>query len=687
MLTRRTILQGLALLPAAAADDRLQPIVNYWETLARPGGGYGWADNPDPALTVTYAAIVSYRVLGKEPPRKAELAKFLRDAYPMEPPRRKDRPLHRFDYEQAQALVWLGESIDEFRAGAETWVKPSYFTNRYEFHENPVLQQETGAILCRKLLGLPATEAWVEYIRSRRRPNGSFNHTPGNDGTDGHVANTLWGLLALEALGAPVEHKRETAEWIRSCQLPGGGFTWAPGPKIAGHDHVAYTWAALKALPMVDGSARDTEAARGYLLSLWNADGGFGDRPGRASNPLATQQALEALAALGPVERIAGSPRHKLGAPASVPSDLKVFTIQIEAPGKGNPRETVAMARALGIHLWGAKNSEPGWLDEMQRVAREEKAPVTFFVANEEYGTYVSVPGLGTYSHLADVTAPAGSAFGAAMADDKHPNAWDDFLRRRIDPLRKAGGSNVWQFNENEELTRVLLDQAVESGTFSAISSFHFGNENFPVTQPFLNRYRDVMPYIGLQDAHSQTWWWMEYLTAFRTLFLATEPTWDGWRKALEKNWIVSVRHDARTNFKTQVAGATNAVRKYVMDRAGAWQWWGPKPEQMRRPWAALTAIRPGDKFDEIRVESGATLRVRCWMETKPAGVPKDAVTELVKLEVDGREVKTTHVAQKADIYDRYDVPDAQKGRHTAVATVRMIKSGEVARVKTEFSI
>ena len=38
---------------------------------------------------------------------------------------------------------------------------------------------------------------------------------------------------------------------------------------------------------------------------------------------------------------------------------------------------------------------------------------------------------------------------------------------------------------------------------------------------------------------------------------------------------------------------------------------------------------------------------------------------------VDGHVVKTTHVAEKADVYDKYDVPAEQKGRHTAVATVR----------------
>jgi hypothetical protein len=344
------------------------------------------------------------------------------------------------------------------------------------------------------------------------------------------------------------------------------------------------------------------------------------------------------------------------------------------------------MARALGIHLWGAKNAEPGWLEYTQKIADAEKVPVTFFVSNEEYGTYVSVPSLGTYSHLVDIIAPAGSAFGPSMADDKHPAGWADFLRKRIEPLRRASGSNVWQFNENEELSRVLLDQAVQEGTFSSISAFHFGKENFLVTQPFLNRYRDVMPFVGLQDAHSQTWWWMEYLTAFRTLFLATEPTWQAWIEALKRNWVVSVRHDIHTNYQTKLAGGSNAVREFVTRHERSWKWWGDKPDDMRRPWAVLTAVRPKDEFDELRPAAGLDLRVRCWFHTRPAGVPRDAVTELLRLEVDGRPVAPEHVEKTGDIYEYYHLSADRSMRHTAAATVRMILTGEVTRIVTDIN-
>ena len=172
-LTRRSILSILALSPLAkGAESIKRAALTYWESLARLDGGYAWPDEPKSALSVTYSAVASHRLLGVPVPRPAEIARFVRGAYPLPPARRKDRPLHRFDYEQMQTLVWLGESIEDYLAAASEWTKPSYFTKTYEMHENPVLQQETGALLCRKLLGLPATEEWRAYIAARRRGNG-----------------------------------------------------------------------------------------------------------------------------------------------------------------------------------------------------------------------------------------------------------------------------------------------------------------------------------------------------------------------------------------------------------------------------------------------------------------------------------------------------------------------------------
>src|SRR5206468_3915309 len=116
---------------------------------------------------------------------------------------------------------------------------------------------------------------------------------------------------------------------------------------------VAYTWAAARALALLETGPADRGACVGYLRSLANADGGFGDRPGWASSPRATYYALDALAALDALDR---PPPARPPAPAvtrTIPADLKVYSIQIEAHGRGSPAEAVDLAGALRIHLWG----------------------------------------------------------------------------------------------------------------------------------------------------------------------------------------------------------------------------------------------------------------------------------------------------------------------------------------------
>src|SRR5207244_13157766 len=123
--------------------------------------------------------------------------------------------------------------------------------SRYEAHGNPIFHDELTTFTCRELLGLPLTDlapAFIEYVNARRRANGSFNHTPAADGSDGHAMNTLWGLQALRALGRAGEKKEETIAWLQACQLPGGGFTYQPKAEATCTASAVYTWAAVRAL-------------------------------------------------------------------------------------------------------------------------------------------------------------------------------------------------------------------------------------------------------------------------------------------------------------------------------------------------------------------------------------------------------------------------------------------------------
>lgn len=676
----------------AFGDDWKARVVFYLEGLARTDGGYAWDDQPASHLTPTFAVIGSYHRLGQTPPRREELARFVRTHHPFRI-KTLERDLRGFEYQQIQSLRWLGEDASSFNAQVREWTRPSVYPRQYERHGYPVFRFELMAVLCRKLLGLSLDDlspALIAYLRERRRANGSFNNTPASDGSDGHVVNTWWGLQAAEALNLDDMGTREkTIAWLRDSQLPGGGFRYQPNAEIGGVDDAAYTWAALRALKALGGEPSDREACVRFLVSLANADGGFGDRPGWPSNPLATYYALNALDALK------ASPKPPPTIPKrrpTIPQDLSVYTIQLEAHGKGSPAEAVELARALRIHIWGAKNASPAWIARAQTIATSREVPVTFAVADEEYGTWVNVPGMGTYSHTSDIIAPTGSDPGKSLVN-QGVVSWPEFQKRRLIPLEKAGGRLIWQFGENEELTRILLDDSLEHGGFAAISTFHFGNPDFTNSESFLNRYRGKLPFVALQDAHgNEPWWFADMTTGFRTLFLAHEPSWEGWLEALRLNRVVSVRHDSVSGFATWMHGGAAEVVEFVQKRSGDWRWWD-NPE-IGRPPVSLVVVSPADEFEAARPKTGLVLRVRCAWENTTQGMPKRQLTELVRLTVDGMAVSPRLVTKPrpagtglSDHYHEWAMADPAPGRHKAQAVVRRIETGAETAHEIEFQV
>jgi prenyltransferase beta subunit len=697
VLTRRDLLAaatGTALLSAApqtAWPPRLRDgIRDRLESLRRPEGGYGWESESEAHTTPTFAVIGCYRLLGVSAPDKAKLVSFLQTRYPVPERRRTERPIWMFDFQQVQALTWLEADTSMFRDLAATWTKPGEYTERYEAGGNPVLQNQAMALRCRSLLGIASTQpAWQEYFRSRRRPNGTYNNTPASDGSDGHVMNTLWGLLAAEVTGEKSPSTETLASWLRKCQRAGGGFTWSPDANIGAVEDAGYTWAALRSLQSIGAEPADKPKLIAFLEGLRAPDGLWRETMDGRSNPLGTWYALEALNILGHVP--GGNPRGSVRKTAAIPSDYRVWTMQIEAPGKGSPEEAATIAEAAGVHIWAAKNAPPGWIESSQAAADRRGIPVRFAVGNEEYGTLVKLQGLGTYSHLSDLCAPAGVDIGAPM-DGNVAHLWHEFRDKRIAELKHGGGRLVWQFNENEEWTRILLDEAVERGTYAALCTFHFGNENFLHSQPFLHRWYGRLPFAALQDAHhAESWWSVEQVSGFRTLFLAKEPTWEEWLRALERDHVMGVRRDRVTNGVMRLAGGTPDVREFVMKRAKDWQWWSSDNAWVRRPIASVVVLHPGTKFEAGAPEKGVAIRVRTSAEHTPQGQPRAPLAELVTLTLDGKPLSVESVAVKGPqngLADRYQIallPEVSQGRHAAVAHVRELASKREVGVRTEW--
>lgn len=663
-------------------------LVSFLENLRKKDGGYAWPGQQVSHLTPTLYTIGCYRVLGVDSPSKRDLIDFTWSHHPQSIWPLSERRFI-FDHQHLQALVWLGEDVRSLRESFAELESPRAYNQRYEKGGNPFFQAEVKQIKSRQLLGIDELpDSFVAFLDERRRRNGSFNTTPASDGSDGNILNTWWGLEALECLGRAVEKRSNTITWLRACQLPDGGFTHQPDPEMGGIDDVSYTWAAVNSLKLLGSAPSDVDQCVQYLKSLANSDGGFSDRPGWQSNPMACFYALDALVTLGELkwEDIQRRPKLKR---ATLPPELKVYSIQIEAHGQGSPQETVALAKSLNIHLWGAKNATPEWREKVVEIARRNKVPVSFFLADEEYGSWVKIPGSGTYSHIADIMAPFDSEIGRSVAN-KGPVSWQDFQERRLAPLRKGQGRLNWQFGQHEDVIRLFLDDSLMRPGYSAISTFHFGNIDFTTSEPFLHRWRGQLPFIALQDAHGiEPWWFCDQTEGMRTLFLGTEPTWEAWLKALDKNWVAAVRHDYRTQYQTWIHSGSDEIAEFIGDHEEDWRWWDNPG--ISRPMISLVGVGPGDTLEAGRPESGLNLRVRVAHRNSNQGILKEPLAQFESLVVNGEVVSPELVSVPSsrnpdsleDQYRLYAL-SSFKGRVQATATARVLKDNTLVEQTIE---
>src|SRR5688500_5863550 len=172
-----SLLALLANLPAAAAAAAAEPaawtkdVPRYLETLRRDDGGYAWPDQAVSHVTTTFAAAGTYRALGLKPRNADKAAAFVRDNHPQRG-KTPEWELHEFDYQQVQAMLWLGaDARPAFAARVGGWTTPREYLARYEANRYPPLQEEVARVLARELLGLPTKDlpAYEKFLSSRRR--------------------------------------------------------------------------------------------------------------------------------------------------------------------------------------------------------------------------------------------------------------------------------------------------------------------------------------------------------------------------------------------------------------------------------------------------------------------------------------------------------------------------------------
>jgi prenyltransferase beta subunit len=675
------------------SGSRKTEVLKYIYTkLQKSDRGFGWEDQPDGHLTPTFAAVGILHYLNQLPEEKSTIIKFVLSRHPQTGINKEAGPsgseLRNLVYQQIQALLWLGDDARAFVPIVEKWKSQTGNIYNYEKAGNPVFMQEMMTPVCRSLLRMHQSEGFSSYLKDRRRKNGSFNNLPARDGGDGNIINTYWGVFAMNILSTKDSLRRETLKWIQDCQRGNGGFTHQPDPSIGANDDVAYTWAAVKTLRLLNGQPRNRQACIEYLLSLQNFDGGFGNQPGFPSTPMATFYAIESLRILGALRElekskkiIAVSTQSELDL-----SEYKIYTVQFQAHGTGSPSEAVMLANNLGIHLWGAKNASKDWIETAQKIADDRKIPVKFFHSNEDYGRYIQIDGMGSFSHLLDPIFPASSLF----SPNQDLYNWDQLKNDYLKPLLNDKGALIFQVSNNEPLTRILLDESARSGAFAGISTFHFG-QNFLFFLPHLYEYRYRIPFVSLQDAHGpEVWWWINELIGYRTLFLAKEPTYEELMKALRNNLVVAVRHDAVTGFKTRVLGGAPGVQQHILTNKQQWQWWSDDGNELIHPKAVVTIIKPGDKHESTRPDQGVYIRVRCWWNSNRQ-VLREPLVKLERLLVNGIEVEPEYVqitnnrGQIMDSFFIYHIPQPLNTEYEIKAVIRELENGNMKTITEKF--
>ncbi|WP_290623879.1 MULTISPECIES: PKD domain-containing protein [unclassified Archaeoglobus] len=125
----------------------------------------------------------------------------------------------------------------------------------------------------------------VNMLKSKMKENGQIGD---------FVYTTIWGMLALSAVGEDVS---KSAEWLKTQQNPDGGFSWNVGEKSDFDD----TAAAIQAL-IAAGEPKDSKCilkALDYLKEGQNDDGGMRYFGNSASNAASDAWAIQALVAAG----------------------------------------------------------------------------------------------------------------------------------------------------------------------------------------------------------------------------------------------------------------------------------------------------------------------------------------------------------------------------------------------------
>lgn len=425
----------------------------------------------------------------------------------------------------------------------------------------------------------------VDYILRRQAANGGFADDRTGHGAgdfDAHIAHTQQAVVALQLLGRPVPNRDKIAAFVHSCRLKTGGYRYNPRASLAGNEaDVYYTQAALGLLGALQVEPLEIEATLGWLNSLQNADGGFGDRPGWRSRLYSTYYAVLALTCLDdPLNAVTKKTLTKRETPSIADGEFGIYQAQFKIPVV-EPADLAGLHKR-GFNLLGLKSEKFADAERLLSTIREQKLPMDVVLCPEMYPHRLMQIGgpvlhhVGNFTLDARWTAEQRDVWRLADAAGREYLPWSGYRDKVVKPLAKLGALAYPEQDFEMEYSLIAYgdDRSGERGYNAVLAGFNWPPRDFVRVFPWRERYVDRLTPIADVDAHGDLAKWTDQLDTTRTLFVARGPTYADFQEAAAAGRVVTVIAQPEGVASGASYYGPAAAVDYVRKHRAEWQWW-----------------------------------------------------------------------------------------------------------------
>jgi len=247
---------------------RLEPkgwteeVLNYVLKRRNEDGGYAFAQGLDSNAQDTYYGLAILKILGVQPPSLEQTVDWLRK-FPA-------RDLYAYYY-VSKALKLCGEPIEEPLAERILSLKRpdgSFGTTDVDVESPSEFLSTFMATELLKILGiLWVSKPTVEWLLRHQNEDGGF----GVYGRS-NIRSTFHAVSALNNLGYPIRSMKKVIAFIRSCELPTGGFSVVPESSTPYMEDV---YCGTLLLDLMDEKCLYPDETVSWVFRCLNSNGGF----------------------------------------------------------------------------------------------------------------------------------------------------------------------------------------------------------------------------------------------------------------------------------------------------------------------------------------------------------------------------------------------------------------------------